>query len=287
MSRSLLLLLSFFLVVVVFRRAMKVSSLDFYVSEAETTVNLPFDDKTPFYEVRAASVNTVLILAVPVDGIDWTVFTNKDLKLVSELPLLGQSGTPGGTMIQRYVLRFNGNAKVGEIILRGSKDGFIIWKQYRITLATSSMGSSSSSSSSTKAPLAPPPKKTPPQPPSPSTTTRTMLTPPPANPMSSEGWQCAQMPQSWADETLFVRVDAQGNLFCEANDINTGCNFRWKGVCQQMLQQGFRPARSFPVTRDAIRNNDWAQLGWLYTHNGSCQPLCDIIPKSTNELLKN
>ena len=93
------------------------------------------------------------------------------------------------------------------------------------------------------------------------------------------------MPQSWSDESLFVRVDADGELYVEANQPNTGANFREKGVCQKMLADGFQPANAYHVTPDALLGNDWAQLGFIAA-TGGCGPYCGKIP-SKEDLLKH
>lgn len=79
------------------------------------------------------------------------------------------------------------------------------------------------------------------------------------------------MPRSWCYEVLLVRTDAQGNLYCEANYINTGCN--WRSAEQRGMNV---PNPSwFPVPRDWIGYADWASLAWYDTHGDSCAPFCD------------
>jgi hypothetical protein len=77
-------------------------------------------------------------------------------------------------------------------------------------------------------------------------------------------------------QILLVKTDWDNNLFCEANDINTGCNWRPSDDRPNMPTHG----RWFQIPM-SWRLADWVTLSYLDSHQDSCYPYCEqFLPKS-------
>ncbi len=81
---------------------------------------------------------------------------------------------------------------------------------------------------------------------------------------------------SLVHQILLVKTDWDNNLFCEANDFNTGCNWRSADDRPNMPTHG----RWFQIPM-SWRLADWVTLSYLDSHQDSCYPYCEQFkPKS-------
>lgn len=93
--------------------------------------------------------------------------------------------------------------------------------------------------------------------------------------MVSQGPLWATMPQSWCYEVLWVKTDADNNLFCESNG-GGGCNWRPASARPNPPGPNVGWTRIDPAL---YKTTDWAILSYYATHNDDCRPYCPMWPK--------